>query len=104
MQEFDYNENPVLKAVVDKSSSFKELVVNYVGEQHKPENDEVTVEMVVTTMLNEFPEFLFAIAEENFIRGYQQALSDVESSEKAELEDLETLQAEFVEEEDTLNE
>ena len=28
----------------------------------------------------EFPEFLMAIAEENFVRGYQQALDDLESA------------------------
>jgi hypothetical protein len=29
-------------------------------------------------MADEFPEFLLAIAEENFIRGYEQALYDVD--------------------------
>ena len=44
----------------------------------KPENDEVNVEMIIQVMAQEFPEFLLAIAEENFIRGYQQGLSDAE--------------------------
>ena len=32
-------------------------------------------------MAQEFPEFLMAIAEENWIRGYHQALTDVEMGE-----------------------
>ena len=34
--------------------------------------------MIVETMAKEFPEFLMAIAEENWVRGYHQALEDVE--------------------------
>ena len=54
-------------------------MVNYVGEKHDPENGEVTVEMIVETIAIEFPEFLMAIAEENWVRGYHQALDDVDS-------------------------
>jgi len=32
--------------------------------------------MIVETMASEFPEFLYAFAEENFIRGYQLGLED----------------------------
>ena len=35
------------------------------------------------TMAKEFPEFLLAVAEENWIRGYQQAIIDSESGRKA---------------------
>ena len=56
----------------------KNWLVNYVGEKHNPENGEVTVEMIVETIAIEFPEFLMAIAEENWVRGYHQALNDVE--------------------------
>jgi hypothetical protein len=38
--------------------------------------------MIVNTMAEEFPEFLMAIAEENWIRGYHQALTDVQEGEK----------------------
>ena len=33
-------------------------------------------------MSEDFPEFLAAIAEENWIRGYEQAMADVEEGEK----------------------
>ena len=38
--------------------------------------------MIVKTVAEEFPEFLLVVAEENFIRGYQQGLHDVEEGEK----------------------
>ena len=53
------------------------------GDQHNPQEDAVTVEMIVETMAKEFPEFLMAVAEENWIRGYHQALEDVEMGRKA---------------------
>ena len=57
----------------------KSWLVNYVGEKLKPENDEVSVEMIIQVMAEEFPEFLMPLVEENFIRGYRQALADVDS-------------------------
>ena len=42
--------------------------------------EKVTVDMAVQVFAAEFPEFLMAIAEENFIRGYQQGLDDVDES------------------------
>jgi len=50
--------------------------------KENPENDEVTVGMIVETMAKEFPEFLMAVAEENWIRGYHQALEDVNEGER----------------------
>ncbi len=52
--------------------------MDYVGKQTNPDSEEVTVEMIVETLAKEFPEFLLVVAEENFIRGYEQALTDVE--------------------------
>ena len=72
-------ENTAYKQVVTKESPMKEWLIDYVGEKEKPENDEVTVEMIVGTMVKEFPEFVFALAEENFLRGYEQAFTDMQS-------------------------
>ena len=47
-------------------------------EKIQPENDEVNVEMIIQVMAKEFPEFLLTLAEENFIRGYRQAVFDME--------------------------
>jgi hypothetical protein len=37
--------------------------------------------MIVETLAQEFPEFLMVVAEENWLRGYHQALTDVEVDE-----------------------
>ena len=66
------------EVVSDKETKLKEWLVNYVGQKHSPEGDKVTVEMIVETVAKEFPEFLLAIAEENWVRGYEQGLSDVD--------------------------
>jgi|TARA_R110000824_G_scaffold232511_1_gene420558 hypothetical protein len=76
------NENPDLQKTVEKDTPLKEWVVDYVGNKLGPEEDEVTLEMIIQVFAEDFPEFLMPIAEENFIRGYQQALNDVEEGEK----------------------
>ena len=58
----------------------KDMLVDYVGTTS--DSEEVTVEMIVETMAEEFPEFLMVLAEENFIRGYQQAIHDVDEGRK----------------------
>ncbi len=66
------------KSVVQKEGPLKEMLVNYVGSVMQPESGEVTVEMIINTLASEFPEFLFVVAKENWIRGYQQAMNDSE--------------------------
>lgn len=66
--------NPVLAMPVQPDSELKEYLVEYVGK--KFEQEEVTVNMVAEALAVDFPEFLFAFAEENFLRGYQQGLDD----------------------------
>jgi len=73
------SENPDLLKPVQPENEMKSWLVNYVGEKLNPENDEVNVEMIIQVMAAEFPEFLMPLAEENFIRGYKQALVDVDS-------------------------
>ena len=71
--------NPLLKEKVEKENSMKDWLVTYVGEKLTPDNEEVTVEMIVEVMAEEFPEFLMVLAEENFIRGYQQGMVDLQN-------------------------
>ena len=66
-------------SVVEPTSELKEWLVNYVGNRLKPEIDNVTVEMIVEVMADEFPEFLLKVAEENFFRGYGQAMDDIKA-------------------------
>ena len=78
----NYDETETLKETVETDTEMKDWLVNYVGERHDPESGGVTVEMIVETMATEFPEFLMAVAEENWIRGYHQALNDVDAGQK----------------------
>ena len=74
----EYAKNPTLSKIVEPSNDLKNMLVEYVGESFNPEDQNVTVEMIIETMAAEFPDFLLVVAEENWVRGYQQALDDVE--------------------------
>ena len=77
------NENPDLLKPVETENEMKKWLVNYVGEKLQPENDQVNVEMIIEVMAHEFPEFILVLAEENFIRGYQQGLADASAEAAA---------------------
>jgi len=68
--------NPGLALAVNKDTELKKFLVEYVGE--KLDNEEVTVNMIAEVLALDFPEFTFAFAEENFLRGYQLGLDDAE--------------------------
>ena len=87
-------DNPDLNSIVEKDNSLKEFIVDYVGEKSDPENENVTVENIIEVMANDFPEFLMAVAEENWIRGYHQALVDVDEGQKGYEEELENNESE----------
>jgi len=78
----EYENNPVLAEEVDPDNELKSFLINHVGNKIQPEDNNVTVEMIVETMAEEFPEFILVLAEENWIRGYEQALSDVDTGRK----------------------
>ena len=67
--------------VVETDNPMKNWLVDYVGQKLKPEDGQVTVNMIVEAMAEEFPDFLMLIAQENWLRGYQQALYDVDYGE-----------------------
>lgn len=75
-------ESPINKIIVS-DGKLKELFVNYVGNKLDPENDEVTMGMVMDVLANEFPEVLYTVAEENFLKGYETALDDVANWKEA---------------------
>jgi len=93
----DIEENPALKEKVEADNELKEMIVSYVGSKRNPENDEVTLEMVLEVMAEEFPDFVMPIAEENWIRGYAQALEDVDEGQKMMKEDTEKVEKEVKE-------
>jgi len=75
-------------AVSSEDSKVKEMLVEYVGNLKKPENNEVTVDLILEVMSEEFPEFILALAEENYIRGYNQALHDADVGQKLYQEEM----------------
>ena len=83
----EVEKNPTLDQIVEPENDLKNWLVEYVGEKLNPENNEVTVEMIVEVLSEEFPEFLMVVAEENWIRGYHQALSDVETGRLAQMQE-----------------
>jgi len=70
-------ENLALTKVVEPDTDLKNWLVEYAGERCNPDGGLVTVGMIVETMAAEFPEFVLAVAEENWVRGYQQAFYDL---------------------------
>lgn len=80
-------QNPALAETVTPDGPLKEMLVEYVGNKKQPEDDNVTVEMIIDVLSTEFPEFLMAVAEENWVRGYQQGLADVDAGMKLVKED-----------------
>ena len=76
ISEQELHQNPLLAMPVTKDSELKKYLVEYVGT--KLDIEEVTVNMVAEVLATDFPEFAFAYAEENYLRGYQQGLDDAE--------------------------
>ena len=79
----EFENNPTLEEVVEPENDLKNMLVEYVGNKLNPDDSGVTVGMIVDVLAEEFPEFVMALAEENWIRGYHQALEDVESGRRA---------------------
>ena len=52
------------------------------GEVANPVNGLVTAEMIISILARDIPEVILPLAEENFIRGYKQALIDVDLGKK----------------------
>tara|TARA_R110002051_G_C8561661_1_gene474284 strand:+ start:351 stop:647 length:297 start_codon:yes stop_codon:yes gene_type:complete len=74
--EQEIHHNPLLSMVIEKDSELKTFLVDHVGT--KFDKEEVTVDMICEALAIEFPEFMYAMAEENFLLGYKEGLKDVE--------------------------
>ena len=74
--EEEAHQNPLLAMPVIPDSELKDYLVEYVGT--KMEQEEVTVNMIAEILAVEFPEFVYAIAEENYLRGYQLGIDDAD--------------------------
>ena len=85
INEAEAHENPMLAMTAEKGDSeLKDYLVEFVGT--KMDKEEVTVNMIAEVMAVEFPEFVFAFAEENFLRGYQLGIDDAYKTIEREAE------------------
>ena len=84
----ELEENPDLVETVTEESNVKFWVVDYVGNLTRPEDGNVTLKMIVDVFADEFPELLMAVAEENFVRGYEQGLTDAHEGFSFEVENI----------------
>jgi len=66
------------KNILRTEGRLKEKIIEYVGAKLQPENEEVTIEMVIDVLASEFPEVVLVLAEENFLRGSSQGIEDLE--------------------------
>ena len=82
MEVQDLTKNTSLGLPVDATNDLKKLLVQYTKDTLKPENQEVTLEMVITVLASQFPDLMLAISEESFISGYDQAFADMEEFRK----------------------
>ena len=84
-------QNDLSGVVVSAENPLKKMLLEYVGTKYATEEDEgefeVTVQMIVDTLAHEFPEFVMIMAEENWIRGYQQGIDDASRLHQAAPED-----------------
>ena len=72
-------DSKILQKVVSIEGELKAGIVNYVGKKESPKNGDVTLEMIINCLAEEFPEILLTVAEENFLRGYEVGLNDASS-------------------------
>ena len=79
----DISENmTTLNDTVENNNELMDYIINYVGQETQPENDEVTTGMVIDVLAEKFPQLVLCLSEENWARGYQQALTDVQEGER----------------------
>ncbi len=81
ISEEELHTNPLLATTPNNDSELKQFLINYTGAKLQPEDEQVTVHMIAETVAADFPEFMFAIAEENFLRGYKLGLDDATALE-----------------------
>lgn len=66
----------------EAENDLKDYIINYTGKKLDPEDEKVTIEMIIDVLSQDFPELVLCLSEENWIRGYKQGLTDVEEGQK----------------------
>lgn len=76
------SEMSTLQDKVQNDNELKNYIINYTGRKKDPDDEQVTLEMVIDVLAEDFPELVLCMSEENWVRGYQQALTDVQDGER----------------------
>tara|TARA_R100000808_G_C2117741_1_gene129862 strand:- start:733 stop:1050 length:318 start_codon:yes stop_codon:yes gene_type:complete len=77
MSEQEFNQAPFVGvSSTDSESELRNYIINYTGTKLDPKDGNVDINMVAEVLADEFPEFIYAFAEENFVRGYELGLDD----------------------------
>jgi len=79
--EAELHTNPLLATTPDNDSELKQFLINYTGEKLHPGDEQVTIHMIIETLAADFPELIYVVAEENFLRGYKLGLEDATTFE-----------------------
>ena len=89
--EKEYNNAPlVVIPELTADADLKNMIIDYTGHKLQPEDGKVDINMIAELLATEFPEFVYAFAEQNFIRGYQLGLEDATTLPTRETEDAES--------------
>lgn len=71
--------NESIQEPIQPDSQLMEMIVQYTGMKFQPADEQVNLQMIISTLAEEFPSLILALSEEQFVRGYEQALEDVEA-------------------------
>tara|TARA_R100001163_G_scaffold65664_2_gene63833 strand:+ start:771 stop:1088 length:318 start_codon:yes stop_codon:yes gene_type:complete len=75
--EQDFNQAPFVGvSTTNNESELRDYIINYTGTKLDPKDGKVDINMIAEILADEFPEFTYAFAEENFVRGYELGLDD----------------------------
>ena len=69
------------EVVYNEDSELRKMIMEYVLSRYTYEDELVTEEMILEVLIEEIPDIIFILSEENFFRGYEQALIDLKSVE-----------------------
>ena len=80
----NFLEDSLMRVVEKDENELKSLIIDFVG--NSKEKKEVTLEDIAIMLSTEFPELLLAMAEQNWLNGYTQAINDVKLFKNSEEE------------------
>ncbi len=75
LEQIEKDNSLLNKAVSKNTYKLSSMILEYTA-KNLGLNEEVHFEQVLDVFMEEFPEFVKLIAEENFMRGYKQGLED----------------------------